>query len=595
MDIYNNITAQYDEGAVKKDIEKIRKALSEISENEELGSFLGHDFTDGLREWEALIEKRSSEPFTLVILGDFKRGKSTIINALLGKEIAPSNVSPETYTINEISYGEQRYAEAVLENGQRVPIDMADITRDRLEVLMKMFPAKVEYLDIRDNAPILKEIRIVDTPGLSDLDDLDRQVTQYLVNADAIMYAASSLLPFSESEQIYLASHVQPRKFGMLYVLVNMIDALNTQSDVDKIMRRFRMLSEKIVPNAVVYGISGADELKRKLGQGRLPDKGTRDYYETQFMQFEMSLQRDIILKKDIIRTQRVISMLDEMVNETSAKLHMFTEMAEMDYKKLEAKERDFDEECSQLSAALESCKPILHLSMTEMQQQAETWMYEFFAKLRLSILECRSTNEDGTDVYSPEDIEKHFYSYLMEKVGEAYRTCIEYHRDRMNELVDKLSRQLAKKLGIEDLSQVTQVTSVDRIMRSLGKNVTRQVMGVKMFGTSETFPPATMTAFSKILGKKKQTDIIDIALENYDDIRSNIVKDIKTVYQDLEVKALQQLDSIYQYQAEIGKEALGHAKQIMESYDSEQVERTLKVALEQIAEPMEILAKYKI
>ena len=155
MDIYNNITAQYDEGAVKKDIEKIRKALSEISANEELGSFLGHDFTDGLREWEALIEKRSSEPFTLVILGDFKRGKSTIINALLGKEIAPSNVSPETYTINEISYGEQRYAEAVLENGQRVPIDMADITRDRLEVLMKMFPAKVEYLDIRDNAPIL--------------------------------------------------------------------------------------------------------------------------------------------------------------------------------------------------------------------------------------------------------------------------------------------------------------------------------------------------------------------------------------------------------------------------------------------------------
>jgi hypothetical protein len=181
-----------------------------------------------------------------------------------------------------------------------------------------------------------------------------------------------------------------------------------------------------------------------------------------------------------------------------------------------------------------------------------------------------------------------------MEKVGEAYRSCIEYHRDRMNEIVDKLSRQLAKKLGIEDLSQVTQVTSVDRIMRSLGKNVTRQVMGVQLFGTSETFPPATMTAFSKILGKKKQTDIIDIALENYDDIRSNIVKDIKTVYQDLEVKALQQLDSIYQYQAEIGKEALGHAKQIMESYDSEEVGKTLKDALDMIQEPVEILKKYR-
>ena len=71
--------------------------------------------------------------------------------------------------------------------------------------------------------------------------------------------------------------------------------------------------------------------------------------------------------------------MLDDMVSETSAKLHMFSEMAEMDYKKLEDKERGFDEQCSQLSAALEECKPVLHLSMTEMQQEAESWMYEFF------------------------------------------------------------------------------------------------------------------------------------------------------------------------------------------------------------------------
>ncbi|MGN0632981.1 MAG: dynamin family protein [Oscillospiraceae bacterium] len=586
--------AEYLNGAANRDIEKIRGVIDQLSDNKELAKILGHDFTDGIKDWKALIEKRSSEPFTLVILGDFKRGKSTIINALLGREIAPSNVSPETYTINEISYGEERSVEAVLENGQRVALQMSDITRDRLEVLMKMFPAKIEYLDIKDNAPILKEIRIVDTPGLSDLDDLDRQVTQYLVNADAIMYAASSLLPFSESEQVYLAAHVQPRKFGMLYVLVNMVDALNSQTDVDKIMRRFRILSEKVVPNSIVYGISGADELRRKLGQPRLPDKGTKDFYETQFMQFEMSLQRDIILKKDIIRTRRVLTMLEDMVSETSAKLHMYAEMVEMDSKKLADKERDFDEECSKLSAALEECKPVLHLSMTEMKQEAERWMYEFFAKLRKSILECRTKDANGEDIYSPDDIEKYFYAYLMEKVGEAYRTCIEYHRDRMNETVDKLSRQLAKKLGLEDLSQVTQVTSVDRIMRSLGKNVTRQVMGVKMFGTSETFPPATMTAFSKMLGRKKQTDIIDIALENFDDIRGNIVNDIKTVYQDLEVKALQQLDSIYQYQAEIGKEAIGQAKQIMESYDGEQIGQTLKEALDLLKEPMEILERYR-
>ena len=579
--------------AAHRDIEKVRRVFRDMERNQDIEETLGKEFVKELRERLALIDKRSSEPFTLVILGDFKRGKSTIINALLGREVAPSNVSPETYTINEISYGEKSSAVAVLENGQRMPLEMADIARERLEVLMKMFPAKVEYLEIRDPSPILREIRLVDTPGLSDLNDLDRQVTQYLVNADAVMYVASALLPFSESEQIYLSQHIQPRRFGMLYVLVNMIDALDTQRDVDRILRRIQRLSEKIVPNSFVYGISGSDELKRKLRQTRVPDKGTREFYETQFMKFELSLQRDIILKKDIIRTGRVMTMLEDLVNETNAKLHMFSEMAELDSKKLADKERDFDEECSRIAAALEECKPVLHLSVTEMQQEAEKWMYEFFAQLRASILKCRELDDNFEPIYPTEDIEKYFYSFLMEKVGEGYRTCIEYHRKKLDDIVDKMSRKLAKKLGIEDLSQITQSTSVDRFMRSLGKNVTRQVMGVKLIGTSEAFPPATMSSFSKILGRRKQTDIIDIALENYDDIRSNIIKDIIKVYQDLETKALAQLDGISRYQAEIGKETISHARQMLETGNSEKIAAVLSSAIESLKNPAEILSKY--
>ena len=59
-------------------------------------------------------------------------------------------------------------------------------------------------------------------------------------------------------------------------------------------------------------------------------------------------------------------------------------------------------------------------------------------------------------------------------------------------------------------------------------------------------------------------------------------------------MKALQQLDGIYQYQAELGKEALGHAKQIMESYDSAQIGGTLKAAIDKLSKASEILKKYK-
>ncbi len=577
----------------KGDIEKIREIMATLMEDKEIADVLGHDFAEELKAWDSLIEKRCSEPFTLVILGEFKRGKSTIINALLGKELAPSSVSPETYTINEISYSPVPSVEAVLENGDRRMLTFRDIARDRLKIKMRLFHSKIEYLDIKDNAQILKELRIVDTPGLSDLDDLDRQVTEYLVNADAIMYATSSLLPFSESEQMFLMSHVQPQRFGMLYVLVNMVDALNNQQDVDKIMGRYKRLAERIVPNAIVYGISGIDELKRKLGEERPEDKGTREYYETQFFKFELSLKRDIIMKKDVIRTKRVLGMLGQMVGETGAKIHMFADMAEMDKKKLEEKTGDFEEQCSRLAEALEECKPALHLSITEMQQEAEQWMYEFFAKLRQSMLECRQKDENGEDIYSSEDIEKYFYSFLMEKVGEAYRTCIDCHRRRIDETVEKMSRDLAKKLGLQDLSGVTKSASADRIMMSMNKNVTRSVMNVKLFGTSENFPPASLSVFSKIMGSKKQTDIIDIALENYDDIRINIVNDIKNVYQDLEVKACTRLDEIYRCQAEVGREALNQAKEMLVSFDGKTIGDTLSRANSLLEQAAEILRKY--
>ena len=584
----------FNSNAAYTDINNIRQKMRTLMEDKDISAVLGSEFIEELREWDSVIEKRSDEPFTLVILGEFKRGKSTIINALLGKELAPSNVSPETYTINEISYSPVPKVEAVLENGDRRVLTFKDITRDRLKIKMRLYPSKIAYLDIKDNAEILKEMRIVDTPGLSDLEDLDKVVTEYLVNADAIMYATSSLLPFSETEQVYLASHVQPQRFGMLYVLVNMIDALNTKQDVQKIMRRFERISEQIVPNAFVYGISGYDELMRKTGGERPPDdKGTREFYETQFLKFELSLKRDIIMQKDVIRTKRVFTMAENMVAETYAKLRMLADMAEMDAKVLEEKTRDFDEQCSQLAEALAECKPKLHLNITEMQQEAEKWMYEFFAKLRQSMIECRAKDENGEDIYPPEDIEKYFYSYLMEKVGEAYRTCIECHRARINEFVVNLSRDLARRLGIKDLSEAVQNAGTDRLMRSMNKNVTRSVMSVKMFGTSETFPPATMSTFSSILKKKKQTDIIDIALENYDDIRINIVNDIKNVYQDLEVKSLQSRDDIYHHPAEVGKEALNQAQQMLGSLDGKTIDETISRANALIEECIDILEKY--
>ena len=59
------------------------------------------------------------------------------------------------------------------------------------------------------------------------------------------------------------------------------------------------------------------------------------------------------------------------------------------------------------------------------------------------------------------------------------------------------------------------------------------------------------MPFFRNILKKKRQSEIIDSALENYDDIRNNTIKDLKDCYSNLEKFAMSQLDDIYRTQGD--------------------------------------------
>ncbi|MCH5347798.1 MAG: dynamin family protein [Oscillospiraceae bacterium] len=571
--------------AAEPDIEYVQSKLKSLITNKPLCTILGEEFAEHLREWDKAITKRRTEAFSLVVLGDFKRGKSTIINAILGKSIAPVNVAPETFTINSISYSENPKVEAVLKSGQRITLTVDDLAREKLEKLMRAFPDTLEYIDIRDNTEILKEIRIVDTPGLSDLDCLDKQVQDYLVNADAVIYVASALSPFSESEQFFLASHIRPLSFSKLYVLVNMIDAMNTREDIDKVVNRVNERCEAIMPNAFVYGVSGIDEYRRKIGLNRPDIKGFQEFYETEFLKFEMSLKREIILQKDIIRTQRVLTMLNLMIKDTAARIKMIYDMMAMDRKKLDDISKNIEIECLSLASALVNKKPKILLSVTEMQQEAEQWMYGFFSKLREDILESRNTA-------TAEDIDKHFYSYLVDKVGEAYRRCLDIHGQRLNSIIAQLGAELSKKLGLSSLLGEANSFSDDQA-ESMTGIVSEFVITAASGGRGDEFPSGAMPFFKNILHKKRQTDIIDTALENYDDIRNNTIKDLKASYKAMEETALKQLDSLYETQVNVSRDSLNQAIEMSSDISSASVKKYLEEAAAVLKDAANVIMKY--
>ena len=64
-----------------------------------------------------LSEKLRSHVFSVGIMGEFKRGKSTVINALLGQEIVPADIVPCSATLNYIRWDTEKRAEIHFKDG----------------------------------------------------------------------------------------------------------------------------------------------------------------------------------------------------------------------------------------------------------------------------------------------------------------------------------------------------------------------------------------------------------------------------------------------------------------------------------------------
>jgi GTPase SAR1 family protein len=99
-----------------------------------IGATLQTQFIDQVRQIQALLNK----DFSVVVMGDFKRGKSTLINALLQQPLVPMDVAPETVTINQIDYGGELSATALFHDGKRVALQLEELAANRL--LLRLAP-----------------------------------------------------------------------------------------------------------------------------------------------------------------------------------------------------------------------------------------------------------------------------------------------------------------------------------------------------------------------------------------------------------------------------------------------------------------------
>ncbi len=142
------------------------------------------------------IVERLSGPLRVAIAGRVKAGKSTLLNALVGERLAPTDAGECTRLVSWYRHGTGYEVGALLRTGERrvLPFTRAE---GELTIQLGGVPEQdVASLDVRWPSAALQDLTLIDTPGLASVNDENsRRTRDFLAgdeaaptDADAVIY-----------------------------------------------------------------------------------------------------------------------------------------------------------------------------------------------------------------------------------------------------------------------------------------------------------------------------------------------------------------------------------------------------------------------
>jgi hypothetical protein len=134
------------------------------------------------------IRERLGEPLRVAIAGRLKAGKSTLVNALIGRRVAPTAVGECTRVVTRFRYGAADRVDVVGRDGTRhsLPLDDDGMIPQRLGV----GAGRIAYVDVTLTSENLRDLTVVDTPGLASADTRASARAQAVVGTPAAPFDA---------------------------------------------------------------------------------------------------------------------------------------------------------------------------------------------------------------------------------------------------------------------------------------------------------------------------------------------------------------------------------------------------------------------
>jgi len=192
-------------------------------------------------------------PIDVAILGQFKAGKSSFINSLIGKSILPVGVTPVTTVITRLQYGERAQAAVRYFDGRTSEIGINHIEAFTSEAENPSNKKNVEFVDIE--LPSLRAyagLRLVDTPGLGSVFKCHVETSEnWLPQVGTAILAVSSDRPLSVDDVQLIREMVQHTP--NIVILLTKADLLSSEQQNEVIEFFERTIQRELNRRLPIY------------------------------------------------------------------------------------------------------------------------------------------------------------------------------------------------------------------------------------------------------------------------------------------------------------------------------------------------------
>lgn len=411
---------------------------------------------DGSGRLREISEKLTQEQFNLVVMGQFKRGKSTVINAMLGAEIIPAAIVPLTSIVTILRFGQLTKAVVHYLGGQQQEIPLSEITKFVTEKGNPQNKLGVKEVEVFYPSDYLKDgVRIIDTPGVGSVFSHNTDTAYaYVPYVDAGIFIATADPPLGESEHQFLKEvrdHVDK-----LFFVLNKIDLVDDEKDLDEALAFTGEILKKDLGREVsIYPVSAKLALHGKL-------KGDSEGSErSRFLPFENDIKSFLYHGKGKTFLQAVTSaLLRHMADETMA-YKLEQEAAKLSLDELKTKIAKFED----------------HAKVTEKERDHKGFILEGQIKKLYEILDAdldalkkskvpflvRDVESIFTDKVarspSSRELEKEMEDFVFGEILNIFSTFRNQESEKIAEVLERIYVDLANRTN-ETIESIVRLAS---------------------------------------------------------------------------------------------------------------------------------------